>query len=198
MKGVHDVFDRINSRTAIAKYNYAYCGRETVLTKALRRWVVSRLLALRRNSECTAFALQRDLAKKMTFVSLYRLAERGLLKIPFIGVAVLVAMITSGLLTIGIMLNNPLGTAFINFPGSFYQVSAHTHTPHALREVLRPPPSPLQLEARKIFLSRLSSCETAGRYEITVSLTLENHQHQPCRSISLQKPRFSAMFDDFL
>ena len=78
MKGVQDVFDRINSRTAIAKYNYAYCGRETVLTKALRRWVVSRLLALRKNSECTAFALQRDLAKKMKVLVEVPLVRKGM------------------------------------------------------------------------------------------------------------------------
>ena len=33
------------------------------------------------------FGVSGDLAKKMTFVSLYKLAERGLLKVPFIGVA---------------------------------------------------------------------------------------------------------------
>lgn len=34
-----------------------------------------------------SFGVSGDLAKKMTFVSLYRLAERGLLDVPFIGVA---------------------------------------------------------------------------------------------------------------
>ena len=40
-----------------------------------------------RSDAIVLFGASGDLAKKMTFVSLYRLAERGLLDMPIIGVA---------------------------------------------------------------------------------------------------------------
>ena len=58
-----DAFDKMNSATGLAQYNYQNCGRTKVLTVPLRKWVISRLLALRKKSECTSYDLQRELAK---------------------------------------------------------------------------------------------------------------------------------------
>ena len=42
---------------------------------------------IERSDAVVLFGASGDLAKKMTFVSLYRLAERGMLDMPIIGVA---------------------------------------------------------------------------------------------------------------
>ena len=43
---------------------YANCGREALITPALRRWLVSRLVALRKVTVCTSQVLQRELARE--------------------------------------------------------------------------------------------------------------------------------------
>ena len=45
---------RICTRTGVAKDQYKNCGRKAVLTKSLRKWLVRRLLVLRKSQECTS------------------------------------------------------------------------------------------------------------------------------------------------
>ena len=43
--------------------NYKNCGRHATITPEFRKWLVSRLKALRRTTVCTSQTLQRELAK---------------------------------------------------------------------------------------------------------------------------------------
>lgn len=58
-----DSYNRMNSRTGHAKSNYKNCGKKATVTPALRKWIVSRLLLLRKTTHCTSAVLQRELAK---------------------------------------------------------------------------------------------------------------------------------------
>ena len=62
-KVCRDVYNRANRRTATASYDYSNCGRQPTMTPALRKWVVRRLLVLRKVKECTSTTLQAELAK---------------------------------------------------------------------------------------------------------------------------------------
>ena len=44
--------------------DYTNCGRPAVITPALQKWLVSRLLALRKGTACTLDLLARELARK--------------------------------------------------------------------------------------------------------------------------------------
>ena len=48
----------------IKKDNYHNCGRKVVLTEALIKWLVRKMLTLRVNADCTSSDLQRLLAKE--------------------------------------------------------------------------------------------------------------------------------------
>ena len=47
---------------------YANCGRKAVITPDLRKWLIERLLVLRKKTVCTAEVLQRQLASKKRVV----------------------------------------------------------------------------------------------------------------------------------
>ena len=57
-----DAFKRMTQSRQ--KDAYANCGRHALITPELRKWLVARLLALRKVTVCTSFVLQRELAKK--------------------------------------------------------------------------------------------------------------------------------------
>ena len=61
-KVCRDAFNRMTKERGAD--NYANCGRNAVITPELRKWVVCRLKALRRNTVCTSALLQRELAAK--------------------------------------------------------------------------------------------------------------------------------------
>lgn len=63
-KVCRDAFNRLNLNTGRATYNYKNCGRPAVLTTAVKAWIVSRLLSLRRKEVCTSSTLTRKLAAK--------------------------------------------------------------------------------------------------------------------------------------
>jgi transposase len=63
-KVCRDAYNKMNSKEAKVEDNYSNCGRDAVLTKSLRTWLVSRLLVLRKSTECTSGDLARELAKK--------------------------------------------------------------------------------------------------------------------------------------
>lgn len=63
-KVCRDAYNRLCTRTGHAKYKYGNCGRPKVLTKPLRKWLVSRLRQLRKVKECTSTTLQQALAKE--------------------------------------------------------------------------------------------------------------------------------------
>lgn len=63
-KVCRDAYKRFDSRLARPRYKYGNCGRKAKLTSALRKWLVRRLLALRKSCVCTSTTLQRELANK--------------------------------------------------------------------------------------------------------------------------------------
>lgn len=57
-----DVYKSFNRRLGRRKYRYAKCGRKAwKITKAVKNYLVRRLLAVRRSGLCTSTSLQRDL-----------------------------------------------------------------------------------------------------------------------------------------
>ena len=59
-----NVYARINSKKGYAAYKYDHCGRKATLTPIIVKWLVGRLLALRKKFICTSATLQRELAQK--------------------------------------------------------------------------------------------------------------------------------------
>ena len=57
------VYQRFSTKAGHVPYSYGKCGRKRVLTPALQKWLVARLLVLRKNIVCTASVLQRELAR---------------------------------------------------------------------------------------------------------------------------------------
>ena len=58
----YDAMD--GKRRSTSHRNYANCGRKPEkLTEAVKKYLLSRLLALRKKGPCTAVSLQEDLAK---------------------------------------------------------------------------------------------------------------------------------------
>ena len=58
-----DAFNQMSARSGITKYKYANCGRRPVLDATARKWLVRRMLALRKTGLCTSTILQRSLAE---------------------------------------------------------------------------------------------------------------------------------------
>ena len=59
-----ETYERFNKCKGRRQYNYKNCGRRPTLTKELQKWVIKRLLALRRKCICTSTMLQRELAQE--------------------------------------------------------------------------------------------------------------------------------------
>ena len=57
-------FNKMNTSTGVAEYAFESCRRKPILTKALRNWVIGRLLVMRSRSECTCYDLQHELLVK--------------------------------------------------------------------------------------------------------------------------------------
>ena len=71
MKGKHpgwkvcrDSYNRMNTKVGSPGDNYKNCGRKAVLTKPIRKWLISELLARRKKMEVSSFMLMRLLASK--------------------------------------------------------------------------------------------------------------------------------------
>ena len=62
-KVCRDAFNRAMAGRS-KKDKYANCGRNAILDKALRSWIVRRLRSLRKSGECTSVVLQMALAKE--------------------------------------------------------------------------------------------------------------------------------------
>ena len=63
-KVCRDVFAKLKDPPHKVQDAYKNCGRRAILTKVTRRWIVSRLLSLRRKQEVTSTDLQAELAKE--------------------------------------------------------------------------------------------------------------------------------------
>jgi len=63
-----DKFNAMNRRTGVARDHYANCGRHEILDAPLRKFLVQRLLALRKVKDVTACLLVDELAKKKKVV----------------------------------------------------------------------------------------------------------------------------------
>jgi hypothetical protein len=58
------VYKRFSIKVGHVPYKYGNCGRKAILTPALKKWLVGRMLALRTKTICTSTLLQEQLAKK--------------------------------------------------------------------------------------------------------------------------------------
>jgi hypothetical protein len=61
---IYNKLKKTSNKAGIVQYKYAKCGRKSCMTPQLRRWLVSRLLALRTKCICTSTTLQSELARK--------------------------------------------------------------------------------------------------------------------------------------
>jgi hypothetical protein len=59
-----EAFGRLTSKARKFGKGYANCGSSPIITKALEKWLVHRLLALRSKTVCTSAVLQRELARE--------------------------------------------------------------------------------------------------------------------------------------
>ncbi len=68
-KVCRDVCHRMNTLKVRVEYKYGSCGgRPRKITPELRRWLVGRLMVVRRKHACTSATLQRELAQKKQLV----------------------------------------------------------------------------------------------------------------------------------
>ena len=62
-KVCRDVYNKLKNPVTVDSDGYNRCGRKAVLTKFVRKWLVKRLLVLRRSQEVTCKDLQAELAR---------------------------------------------------------------------------------------------------------------------------------------
>ena len=62
-KVCRDVYNKLKNPVTVDSDGYNRCGRKSVLTKFVRKWLVKRLLVLRRSQEVTSKDLQAELAR---------------------------------------------------------------------------------------------------------------------------------------
>ena len=67
-KVCRDVFNRLEKPSASTKDAYHKCGRAPVLTKPICKWIVARMLSLRRKMEIHSTGLQALLAKEKNII----------------------------------------------------------------------------------------------------------------------------------
>ena len=67
-KVCRDVFNRLEKPSASTKDAYHNCGRARVLTKPICKWIVARMLSLRRKMEIHSTGLQALLAKEKNII----------------------------------------------------------------------------------------------------------------------------------